>query len=743
MIEEVAALAHELLDRPLLYARATAARVLWRARRYDAALALTRAPDDDPARPASVFCALLNAADQIPDRIALLSEAARSAARAVGSPPHRGAALVELAHALFVRSPGDARSVIDEAIELATTLPSKPGTTPGAETIMCDAAALVDGFDHGRADVLFAELARRARPLTNEFTREPLLADIARALARCGRFDAAFDITNSLGRQYQQFVLIDIAGALAHAGDERTDSTFDLVTDSLLEDLARVEDSTAGQPLRLRTGHVVHGSLEEQEKWTCHSRADVVEALARAGRFEKARSVAARMTHAERRARAEGDLVAALGEARRLDEAIESAQRIGDSYWRAVALRHVAGALAKAGDPRATAMFEAAQAVDLARENRLDDKARAAIAVVIARAGRVEVAIPLAHRLPAGRLRASTLCSVAAADATPRAERERLLAEAEREALAIPDLTEQAHAVCDVASSFGPVDRPRTIDLVEKAAASARSVQDINRTQPARALRRVAEVAAQVGSPAADALAEEARTTAAAVSGYVDWAEELAEHAVASSPRDPGRSEDLLRAISTKSATIEHTYSRNRCLAILAAALARVGRLVEAAEVASKIPDAEERGSAELSLVRALAGRGSFDEAGALARRIDSDWRQAEALAILGASLASTQPANARTVLDEAAARVDAIGHPGRRPHPARVLADAFAAAGLLAPALAALGPRSLSEFVAILAQWSDPLERVRPGLSYDAVRAVIRIFGWIGPEFAEVDALM
>lgn len=160
--------------------------------------------------------------------------------------------------------------------------------------------------------------------------------------------------------------------------------------------------------------------------------------------------------------------------------------------------------------------------------------------------------------------------------------------------------------------------------------------------------------------------------------------------------------------------------------------------LDEAREVASSIAYDGLRSEALRDLSRALAQAGRYEEAREVASSIEDYWWRREALSSLATALAQAKRyEGARKV-------ASSIEGYWWRTEVLRDFAAALVQAGRFSYALAVLlGLRELNEFVRALAVWAPSFEQVKRGLSVDVLREVVRIAGWVRPDWREIHELL
>lgn len=163
-----------------------------------------------------------------------------------------------------------------------------------------------------------------------------------------------------------------------------------------------------------------------------------------------------------------------------------------------------------------------------------------------------------------------------------------------------------------------------------------------------------------------------------------------------------------LREAEELAYTIEDDLQYTKALCIVGAILANTGAKADAHRVLTKAREAayavESHGRKELAVwafAAALAQSGNFDEAKKeIQTLIHSDWQRYEGVAGLAAPLAN-------------------IGN----------FVEAFTTLGL----------QKLDKFLFDLTEWTDAFEKVQPNLSIEVMREVVRIAGWISPQWQEI----
>ncbi|MBX3083173.1 MAG: hypothetical protein KF716_16190 [Anaerolineae bacterium] len=174
----------------------------------------------------------------------------------------------------------------------------------------------------------------------------------------------------------------------------------------------------------------------------------------------------------------------------------------------------------------------------------------------------------------------------------------------------------------------------------------------------------------------------------------------------------------------------------------IAAALAQAGRLDEALSIARAIEDASSRVAALGSVATALAQAGRFDEALSIARAIHDASACAIALGAIAATL--TQAGHdATATFDEALSTTRAIEAASSRANALSAIAAALAQTGKFTMAFGEVGLRKLAQYMNILGEWHDGVEKIERGLTIKVLREATRIVAWEKPQWKDIHAIL
>lgn len=323
-------------------------------------------------------------------------------------------------------------------------------------------------------------------------------------------------------------------------------------------------------------------------------------------------------------------------------EAVQLAMAIGEQPARDFRLRRVSTVLAEGG--LLTPARQAATAIDdpVLRHECLGD-----VAARLGRAGRGEEAIA---------------ATAAMTDPGPRREARQQVVEglteagqwapAELAAREIPDVSDRGQARCVIVRGLAGAGR------IPEAERLARSVPVMSH-HLALMLATVGAAVAATDPQKARSLADEADRTTRAAQGTLSRCLALAGAAGTLTARDR-QSALRLAAAAEHAARALSATEQSRGLSAVAAALADLDRVrardlaSEAVSLASQLPGLAEQASTLGMVAEALAGAGFLDESTGAAQAVRNPGDQAEALALVAAVLARTDPAAAARLAQEA-----------------------------------------------------------------------------------------
>jgi tetratricopeptide (TPR) repeat protein len=170
---------------------------------------------------------------------------------------------------------------------------------------------------------------------------------------------------------------------------------------------------------------------------------------------------------------------------------------------------------------------------------------------------------------------------------------------------------------------------------------------------------------------------------------------------------------------------------------VVASALAQVGQIAQALEVARSIGSADWRAQALGAVALALAQADRKDEAGRIlteslevAHSIQFTSSRADALSAVASVLAQVgQIAQALEVarsIEDAHRRADALS----------MLASVLAQADQCGKAFSILQSANFYDYLRSITKWVRSLEKHKPALSLEIMSEVIRIIGWVWPQW-------
>jgi hypothetical protein len=397
-------------------------------------------------------------------------------------------------------------------------------------------------------------------------------------------------------------------------------------------------------------------------------------------------------------------------ESRLLVETLDVARSIEDVGSRAYALGAVAASLAKAG------LIE--QALDVARSIEYKDKrayALSDVAASLAQAGLIEQALDVARSIEDADWCTYTLGAVAASLAQAG-----LIEQALDVARSIEDADRRAYALSDVAASLAQAG------LIEQALDVAKSIEDTDRR--ADALGVVVASLAQAG------LIEQALDVAKSIEDADRYAYAL--WAVAASLARAGLIEQALDVAKS----IGYKDRRADVLRAVAASLAQAGFIEQALDVAKSIGYKDRRADALRAVAASLAQAGFIEQALDVAKSIEDVDRRADALRAVAASLAQAgRTDEASGTLTEALDVAKSIEDADRRVDALRAVAASLAQTRSFWETFFVSRRRDLYGYLGSLAEWLPSLEELEPGLSMAVIREVVRIIGWVRPQWRKI----
>lgn len=487
--------------------------------------------------------------------------------------------------------------------------------------------------------------ATAATAITAEQARFTALLRLGMAMARAGDprtrtvLDDAWSLAGSLRREW---VLADLAAALATAGDERSEQAF--------AEARVLADRMDYDPDSLRSQRPDAQLL-------------LVRALLRAGRFADAADVAATMSGWDRLAFPA--IAEALAEAGRFDEAEEMSRRIGDDHHRVLALCVVATAMARAGVSRGAALL--GEAYDAAMQVEDGDARMSSLALVgtgltVMGDARAQDAFAAARKALGERN--DLLSQGLRLDLAENLARSGFVDEARMVAGGKADVLRRVTAaLADVGDARAADVFEEVLGLVQASSgAAARSPVPIamalvahHRADAARQLARFVNWEygrAEVLTIAAEGLVaekkwDEARAVIASIGEPDQRAQAMA--ALAAAVNDGAVGPDLLEAESLAAGKTER-------LRRLAFSLARAGQGRLAMRALSAIPDGWDRHSSMSAVVEQLVDIEQFDQAADLARSIpDEHWRGRAFARLAGGLCAAGRAGDARQIATEIA----------------------------------------------------------------------------------------
>jgi hypothetical protein len=176
-------------------------------------------------------------------------------------------------------------------------------------------------------------------------------------------------------------------------------------------------------------------------------------------------------------------------------------------------------------------------------------------------------------------------------------------------------------------------------------------------------------------------------------------------------------------------------------LSELVKALAKMGRVKEAEELAYTIKDDLEYAKALCILAAILANMGVKTDAGRVFTNAKEavyaveDYGRRE-IAVWAFAAALAQSGNFREAKQEVQQLIYSDWH---RSEQVNGLAAPLANIGSFVEAFTLLGLQQLDKFLYDLTEWASAFEKVQPNLSLEVMREAVRIAGWVRPQWREI----
>lgn len=606
-------------------------------------------------------------------------------------------------------------AVLDETLEIVGSIQNN---VVRAEAL-CHLARALTEIQDSRASAIFneaEEAARSAQALGQGFGRlENLLVDLSAALTRARLYTQALGVARSIKGYDNKRVraLCNLGVAMAQVGDNRADAVFD--------EVKRTAYSLEFESFRAEALHDLAVALAQigrfdQSQEVAGPTSELVAALAQVGCFDRAQKVAYSIQAEETRAVALCDLAAALarvGSSRAyamFDEARETARLIKRNWQRVEALSSLAVAMAQSGDNRADNIFDEVEEVARSIQDsvELGPGVLRVLALDLARVGRVDRALEVAHSIHPNGSRARVLsdlttalayigCFGTARELALSIEEERVRGES-LYSLAVA-LAQATHF--DIALEVARLieDKELQVEGLRVAAAALaqsgdeqaglvfdemrRVADSIQGAQPSEAaLRDVAIALAQAGRRS------EAREIAHLIQIVDNQTDVLRHLAVILAQAGYTQADEVLDEALKVACSILDTGKRVNALCDLAVALAdvenqRVDAVFDKAEeIAGTILQGWERANVLRDLATAFAEAGRYARAWAVIWSIEYDVELAEALRQLAVALARVGHTKTDVVFHEATEKAGAIHHDEPRSEARRDLVAALAEAG-------------------------------------------------------------
>jgi tetratricopeptide (TPR) repeat protein len=449
------------------------------------------------------------------------------------------------------------------------------------------------------ADLVFDEAEKAAQASTKEQDQAGALAVLTKPLALFGRYERALQIADSLEAGWRRVqALMYIAGALEVAGVDGASSVFDKAR-RVKEEIQDPEELTEAEAVSAMAltdigcfdkAKAAAMAIRDTKRRATQLRG-LASALLRKQLFEKAGEVAHSIEDEVERNMALTELALALGLAGRLDEGLEKAREIQNEAGRAIALRELAVALDKAGDERASSIFD--MAVESVRAPQSSQVLNWAFEMAAVMSGflRSESIPAAAH--PMGKLALSMV-------RLGRYDRARK----EIDAILNPD--ERANALKEMSLELARLGASRARHLFDEVRGLVRVTQD----QPSwdMALSKLALALAKAEH------FSEARVMANAIQNH--WTADDARQELARALVPAGRPEEAIEVARS----IGAEYRRVEALSELGVSLSEAKDGItealfdEAKELAFTVMTELDRSVALASLAKGLAEAGRFDK---------------------------------------------------------------------------------------------------------------------------------
>jgi hypothetical protein len=595
--------------------------------------------------------------------------------------------------------------------------------------------SLTQAGQQEKARAIFAEAIKQASALKDANEQAWLLKEIAVALIEAADLKTAEEIARTINDDKKRAeALSELGAALLKAGFHAKAKTVFIEVETLARSIEN--DWFQGEALK-----------------------NLTKALSLGKQYAEAERIAQTIETDWAKAQALGNLSAQLAQAEQFTEAETVARSIQERENRAFALRVLAMTLAKAGNQvAATKIFQEAGAIAPAiKDAEKPAFALAALALTLIKAGYKTLAekvfqevLAVAMVIEDDTSRTSVLGTLA-----PELAQLNYLLESENFARAIDNPLERAWALKAIAISlahngrkaeamkvFGEIEDLTNIIKNNKHQDLALEHRDWVLVELSKALTKVGYFT-------------EAEQIALAIQDH-NWKRMLALDELAKALAD---SEQFVEAQRIARAIPKTDWKRVGALGSVAVAKVRAGDganakllLAEARELAESIEDSRHKAWAQRTLVTALTQIKHFVEAEEIAQAIADNaqvgrfaesrritgsmeyfMERDEALMTLARGLAQAQQ------FRDAKQAIQAIEEEQKRRWALGSLAIALARQQHFSKALQELGSQNLDDFVHILASCSPIFEQLEAGLSVSALKEVVRIVGWVRPDWRKV----
>jgi tetratricopeptide (TPR) repeat protein len=558
---------------------------------------------------------------------------------------YRDSALSDLAAALAQAQR------FDEAYEVAQTVQDQDSFSKAfALHTLANALTQAQRFD---------EAYEVAQTIQNTYWKTKALSQLTNTLIQAQRFDKARDVANTIQDASAQVVaLSELATALVRANDSRADAIFkqarevaDTIqnasrkADALSElviALAQADDPRADETFNYtrEVAYTIRDSFSTDDYDKTVALRQLGVALAQTDdtradeTFNYARELADSIPDilgSTRKALALRQLANLHALAQRFDEAREIADSIEDASQKAAAIRELASAFARAGDPRADETFNQAHemAITAQYESRNADSLRQLV-IALTQVQRFDETREVINSIKYGLDQTHALSQLATALA--RVQR---FDEALEIADTIQDTARKANTLCKVATALARVDDPRADETFNHTRGIAKSIQDsyfrVN------VLRELATALIQVQR------FDEALEIVDAIPDADTQVVVLNELAIVLAGVNDTRSDEIFNRAREVADTMQHEASKTDALSKIAIALAQAHRY----EQAQALADSSQYDTIKTDILSHLAASlieaHRFEQAKAVALTIPEDSTKVNILKQLAIALAQNK----------------------------------------------------------------------------------------------------